>query len=93
MKLRISFLLLSALGTVHSAEENDAKRIHAHLQVKDWPSACEEAAAAFERNPESQLLFEAMITAHAKSVKEKEMCAAWCSYHKQFPGCLEKGNF
>lgn len=75
-----SFLLFSPL---HSDET--CKRIHAHLVIGDYQTACSEAAAALHQYPESKALWIACLKALAKSGDEKSMMSYWKAFIERYP--------
>ena len=64
------------------AQENldISKRIHAHICIEDYRTACDEVREAVLKDPNSIPLIEAYIHATAKLGNEKEMFKAWEHY-------------
>lgn len=90
------FLILSLFAFTSYAEgkesspESSVARIHAHLVIKDYRTACQEGQELLEHYPDSKKLWEAYIEALGKNGEESRMIAAWDSYVGQFPE--EKNN-
>lgn len=74
-------------------EKKTLKRVQAHLKIKDYHSACDEAQAAFQQNPQSPFLFEALIQALAKSGEERALWQLWELHSGSFPGIAVKREF
>jgi len=81
-KLLLTFLTLSS---ILNASQTEANRIHAHLILCDPETACSEAQAVLNRNPQDQAVWQAYIQALAKAGDEKSMVAAWNRYVQLFP--------
>lgn len=112
MKGFLSKSLLGMLLTVPVAltgKESEhilAKRVHAHLLIHDYESACQEASAALNKYPQDKELREYYIKAAAAHGDEKQMIEAWNAYARLFPdayknhvlleamawGIIEKGS-
>lgn len=63
-------------------DEVIAKRIHAHILIHDYGSACQEAKNALQISPENEILWEWYVKALAANGNEKEMMWAWNNYSK-----------
>ncbi len=86
MKCKLIFLVAAILfWSSGHAEEASVKRIYAHLLIKDYPSALQEAQAAIKKDSASKPLWEAYIKAIAKAGDEKRMLSAWKQYAALFP--------
>lgn len=81
-------LLLSAKIAGGQPAEEPLNRINAHLVIKDYAAASQEANQALLSSPIDFRLFQACITALAHSGDEKKMCEVWTRYHRQFPEAL-----
>lgn len=81
----INYLVLLSLISPSPSEDQLARRVEAHLTVKDLPSARIEAQEAVARYPNSELLLAVYIKALANSGDEKEMLKAWNRYSLLFP--------
>jgi HEAT repeat protein len=79
IKLYITLFLLVFTSLVADDKEV-VKRVHAHLIVKDYYSACEEARSGINLYPNSILMRESSVKAFARAGCEKEMFAAWEAY-------------
>ena len=71
--------------TALEEEERLSRRINAHLIIRDYPSAVQEAAQSLARYPTSASLHEGYIRALARSGAEKQCLGVWRSYAKSFP--------
>ncbi|WP_044881969.1 HEAT repeat domain-containing protein [Neochlamydia sp. EPS4] len=71
-------------------EETYVQAVHAHLRIKDFGSASQEAKEGLYLFPYSKPLWAAYIKALAKQGNEKEMLAIWKNYIEIFPE--EKNN-
>ena len=81
-----SLLLLSLVSSVLFAEEETvARRIYAHLAIRDERGALEETEAALKAYPSSKLILQAAIKAYAKLGLEEQMMHTWQSYLEAFP--------
>lgn len=88
--LTILFFLFSCFATLFSQEysqaiESHLKRLHAHLIISDFSTACQEARQALKLYPQHKLLIELSIKAFAQAGDEKEMWDCWNHYHTSFP--------
>lgn len=83
--LLISFLFHVGLFSEPLSENEYVKAIHAHLRIKDFQSAQQEALEALNLLPHSKPLWEAYIKVLAKQGNEKEMVSTWKSYVEVFP--------
>lgn len=61
-----------------------ARRIQAHLTIRDYPGAIEEAERALVLYPQAPLLYEGYIKALACLGDEKKMVQAWEIYSEKF---------
>jgi HEAT repeat protein len=68
-----------------SEEERLSRRIQAHLTIKDYAFAIEEAQHALHLYPQSISIHEGYIRALARSGEEKRLLQAWDVYAQQFP--------
>lgn len=82
-----SSLMLYADST---PEELSVKRIQAHLLIKDYQGACDEALENLRRFPGNQEVWKAAIAALASAGREQEMTATWKRYSKQFPSAINE---
>lgn len=82
-------IALIAFGwdVLHAAsdEERLARRIQAHLTVRDYSVAVEEAQQALILYPQSAPLYEGSIRALAKLGEEKKLMQVWENYVQRFP--------
>ena len=84
----VIFLFFSCLA---ASEEKIAQRVRAHLLIRDFSSACQEAREGVAQHPQSRLLWEVWLQALAKKGDEKEMGAAWKRYLELYPdGCSRR---
>lgn len=88
--LKIIFFMVFAFlfSQVSSAEnlqsENSINRVYAHLLIKDYSAACEEALLGLQQDSSEKLLWQAYIKALAKKGDEKGMTAVWNKYTAVF---------
>lgn len=68
-----------------SSEDQWAKNIFAHIEIRDPHSASTEAEQALARYPHSKILYEAWLYALSKEGNEKKMGAVWQQYRSLFP--------
>ncbi len=89
MRVRFLFLTFIVLGVgrlqAASDEERVARRIQAHLTVRDYSVAIEEAQQAITHYPQCVSLYEGYIRALAKGGNEKKLVQAWENYVQRFP--------
>jgi HEAT repeat protein len=83
------FLFFQTYSYALNPEEAIVKRIHSHLLICDYSSACEAAKAALKIYPDTQVVFETCIQAFAKSGDETLMQRTWKEYCSKFPGGSE----
>ncbi len=78
-----SLTVCGLLGEVPEEAQEDGvvKRIYAHLQIKDYASACDEGKAACESFPDSVLILEAYIKALANAGDELSLRNSWNRYY------------
>ncbi len=84
--LTLMFINLPIFGD--ETEENCA-RVYAHLQLKDYQAACEEAREAYTRFPHSRNVLEAYIKALAVCGNEYELRIVWNRYISSHPQAYE----
>lgn len=83
--------LFGGLDHLYGSEEKVAERIHAHILVRDYASACQEAKEGVAQHSESRVLWEAWLQALAKKGDEKETGTVWNQYLERFPdGCSRR---
>lgn len=79
------FLLLF-LGSLEAASpEQIDKRVHAHLLIADYPSACWEAYNGLQEYPHAKVLWTAYVRALAKAGDEKALMQTWKCLCERFP--------
>lgn len=66
-------------------ERESVKIINAHMRIKDFQSAQEEALEALNHFPHSNMLWEVYIKVLSKLGNDKEMVLAWKNYVDVFP--------
>lgn len=83
----IFFLVLAYTTSIRAVlpPEQINKRVHAHLIIGDYPSACNEALRGIQYYPESKLLGMAYLRAIAKTSDEKGMMSHWKAFIEKFP--------
>lgn len=74
------FSVLSAI-----TEEQIAKRVHAHIVIGDYLSACQEACAALQQFPRSKLVWQSYLKGLAKTGNEKVLMSQWRCFVDIFP--------
>lgn len=82
---KLIFLLFFALPLCSSEEDNLARRIYAHLVIKDENSALLEAQKAVKSYPHSKLLRHALITVLSHAGQEEKAMQAFAEYGNLFP--------
>lgn len=84
---RIFFVFfLFSLQSIYSQNDNDfVKLINAHIRIRDYSSAIDEAQQALHLFPHSKPLWNVYIRALAKKGDEKEMISVWNNYVEVFP--------
>jgi HEAT repeat protein len=92
--LMLFFLIQSLpLAVVAQDERKDDKmivqRIHAHLEIKDIFSACEEARNGLILHPDSRIIHEAYIKSLSHTNDDKALWKVWKSYESQFSNPYE----
>lgn len=88
ISLFISCLVISCLGLLSleaAAPEEINKRVHAHLLIADYPSACWEAYWGLQEHPDSKPLWLVYLRALAKAGDEKTMMEVWKTLLNRFP--------
>lgn len=78
-------LILGHLSAQTINEEELGKKIHAHMVIGDFSSACNEAFIGLQSYPNSKLLRQAYLRSLAKSGDEKALMANWRCFVKEFP--------
>lgn len=78
-------LFLFPIQAMSFPDEPIVKRIHAHMTIGDFQSACTEARGAIQEFPHSKPLWQAYIRALSKGSDEKTMMAQWRQFVAQFP--------
>jgi HEAT repeat protein len=66
-------------------DEIFCKRVHAHIVIGDYNTACSEAFVGLQTYPDSKILFEAYLKALAKAGDEKALMVNWHLFMKKFP--------
>lgn len=72
------------LASLHGDEEIK-KRVHAHMIIGDYATACSEAFIGLQSYPDSKILRQAYLRALAKAGDEKVLMANWRLFIKKFP--------
>lgn len=83
-------LCVSGLCDAISPEEESIQRIQAHLVIRDYYSATEEACLALQQYPHSLSLWKLHLKALAQSGEEKVLFKQWNQFVMLFPE--EKNN-
>lgn len=83
------FLACGLFAAVHSEPETAVRRVQAHLIIKDYQLAYQEALQGVQLYPDSAPLQEELIKSLAKLGQEKEMLQQWNHYVKAFPDKAE----
>lgn len=78
-------LLISPLWSEILTDEAVSKRVHAHMVLGDFSSACSEAYSGLQAYPDSKILRPAYIRALAKAGDEKVLMSNWRQYINKFP--------
>lgn len=80
-------IILGKCETLHSSESEELliRRIQAHLTIKDYSQAVDEARSALNLYPQSRPVFEGYIRSLAKLGDEKKLFYAWDAYIQRFP--------
>jgi HEAT repeat protein len=89
LKFLVFILFVNVNWVLFSTESEAIKAVQAHIRIKDYPSAHEEAVEALHQYPHSKGLWEAYIKVLAKQGQEKEMISVWKDYVEVFPEAKE----
>src|SRR5436190_1617227 len=83
----LTLIVLGRISTGHSSENEErlARRIQAHLTIKDYSFAVYEAQLALKLYPRSKSIHEGYVRSLAKLGDEKKLLQAWNKYIQQFP--------
>lgn len=83
--LLICFFSPLGLSSITLQENQYVKIVNAHLRIKDFQSAREDAVQALHLFPHSKPLWEVYIKVLSKQGREKEMISTWNEYVNVFP--------
>jgi HEAT repeat protein len=81
----LSILFSTAIAEGAISPEQLEKRVHAHLIIADYPTACQEAMRGVCQYPNSKTVWLAYLRALAKAGDEKAMMANWKIFTEKFP--------
>lgn len=75
----------TSLAGNYDNPETIVARVHGHMIIKDYHSACSDARVGTTLFPQSQAVWKVYIKALAKAGEEKKMVSCWQEFKRNFP--------